>query len=193
MSGPATRSVPGQATWRVLQVQQGEDGVVDLRIGADEEQQVTLRCGSHHLANALGRLIHGQHLHQMHPALRALLPVHVLAQPLEACGSHGAELWLAAPEPALPQADEDAAALPAVDDEAIHGHEADALLGRQQAAEDLQRWLPLVISDGFVPLPGFAGSVALVYPKARLSVLPLPGGRAVRVWLDAGAAVAAHG
>lgn len=131
-----------------LQVELLEHRVIDGAVRAEEKERLTLLCASKGLAHHLCRALDGLHLHQVQ-SLPAVLLLLVAQQPLHAAPGQRAGAQLAVDPPPLAQADA-AGHLPpvAVPHQGVQRHEDHAACWRQQAAQDLHPFLPLVITEG---------------------------------------------
>lgn len=131
-----------------LQVELLEHRVIDGTVRAEEKERLTLLCASKGLAHHLCRALDGLHLQQVQGLVAVLLRL-MAHQPLHAACGQGAGARLAIDDAALAQADA-AGHLPAVavPHQGVQGHEDHAAFWRQQAAQDLHPFLPLVVTEG---------------------------------------------
>lgn len=136
-------SVRGQQPWPQLHIQLGV-------------HDVTLRCSSEDLAHALRRAIEAPDFGEVHGTLAALL-LDVRHKPVHARLTKRRQAHVIAVDAAEAEPDKQ---LPAIDDGVTR-------VRRQQAADDLHAFLPILITEGRAPHG--LGHQIVVVAEQRLS------------------------
>lgn len=155
------KSVRCHQTGAQLDVELLKHRVVDGRVRADEEDRVSLICCSEDLAHALRRTIEALELDQVDSAFGVLLTA-VDRKPVEAELSDLAQHRIALDDLALAETDVQGLAV----DQHVEGHENFAAQRRQQRADDLHRFLPIMLTEGSI-LHGWPNEVVVLPRKGR--------------------------
>jgi hypothetical protein len=138
-----SRSVRCHLAGTRLEVHQLVHRVIDGAACTEEEGGIAITCSSEGLGHALRNAIEAFDHHDAHGALRVIAQV-ALHQVVDAALANGREPRVAVDRLPLAQPDQHVAPI----DGGVKHHQDHALVRRQQAAEDLHRFLPICVSEG---------------------------------------------